>query len=175
MLGFTFPTWFSVLAPPVLSGPLAEWAIFFPLGLVYVINAKSMNPYIQRWRWVLVGLTLGLYALAWLDALSIIDVPLPRYINPVFFMLVITTIKRDSIPKVRQFEIIGKKAYGLYLLNLIVLDLVLLLVQVAAPGLFAFQIVLLPVYYILALFIPLFIMQAAERSPVPRVYRYVFG
>ncbi len=61
ILGVTLPAAARVLAPPVLRGPLTEWALFFPLGLVYGMNARTWQPALFRWRWALVAATAALF------------------------------------------------------------------------------------------------------------------
>jgi peptidoglycan/LPS O-acetylase OafA/YrhL len=174
-LGFQLPGWAGWLTPPVLARTMADWAIFFPLGLVYVLNAKSVMPLLQRLKWIFVVLTVVLYAVALLNQQAIIDFPIARFLFPVTFIFITPTIKRDSIPWVRQFEMFGKRAYGLYLMNLLVLDLILLTIQTVLPGLFSYQLILMPFLFVLALAIPMAIMRAVERLPKPGMFRLIFG
>jgi peptidoglycan/LPS O-acetylase OafA/YrhL len=175
VIGFQLPEWLDVLAPPVLANPLADWAIFFPMGLIYVMTSKTTLPVLQRWKWVFAVGTFVLYVLALLNSLSIISAPLARFIAPVTFMLVTPTINRKAIPWVRQLELAGKYAYGLYLMNLLVLDVTLFVIQQIAPALLNYLVLLLPALFGLTLALPIAIMRAVERFPRPFVYRYIFG
>lgn len=175
ILGFSFPAWMAILAPPILSATLAEWAIFFPLGLIYVKRIASLTGFIEKTRWVWLGLTLILYAIALLDVLEMISLPLARYFAPVTFILLTSIFKRNAIPFVKQLEILGKKAYGLYLMNLILLDFILYLIESFIPGIFAFYLLLIPLMFILALTIPLWIIHSFERFHQPILQRYIFG
>ena len=175
ILGFEFPIWVNRLVPPVLSSSLAEWGIFFPLGLFYVKSSSTVLPVLQKARWFLVVLTAGLYLVATLDVLSVINVPLARFLCPMTFMLITPTVQRNSIPFVRSLEQIGKKAYGLYLMNLLVLDSILFAIQTFIPGLLGYYLLLLPVLFILTLEIPMLIMRAADKNMKPVFNRYVFG
>ena len=175
VLGFQFPGWMSVLSPPVLATSLAEWAIFFPLGLVYIRYMARVTPVIQKLKWALVVITSGLYVVALLDFLAVISFPIARYLCPVSFILLTPIFNRNSIPMVKQFEVLGKRAYGLYLMNLIVLDILLVILVRFVPGLAGYYLLLLPVLLILAIEIPLLIMKGMEHSPRPLFNRYVFG
>jgi peptidoglycan/LPS O-acetylase OafA/YrhL len=175
VLGFQFPAWAEFLAPPVLFRTMADWAIFFPFGLIYVIKARTTLPRLERWKWVFVLTTVALYVLAILSVQNAVNFPLAIYLFPVTFIPLAPVIRRDAIPLVRQFELFGKRAYGLYLMNLIVLDITLYTIQTMAPGLFSLQLLLLPVLFALALAIPMLVMGAAERAPKPGAYRLVFG
>ena len=174
-LGFTLPSQAQGLVPPVIGRTLADWAIYFPLGLVFGLNAKRMLPSLQRLKWLFATGTVVFFVLGFLHFSSVIKLPLAGYLAPLSFVLFAPSIKRDWIPGARRLETIGKRSYGLYLTHLIVLDLVLWGIQALAPGLFNFQLLLLPVLFIVALEIPLLVMDGMARSPSRVVYRYVFG
>jgi fucose 4-O-acetylase-like acetyltransferase len=175
ILGFEFPGWMGILAPPVLSSTLAEWAIFFPLGLIYVKKITSQTALVEKTKWVWAGLTVVLYLLAFLDVLEVVQAPLARFIAPVTFMLLASIFKRNAIPYVKQLEVLGKKAYGLYLMNLLILDILLTLVESFIPGVLAYYLLLIPLMFALALLIPLWIINGFERLHRPVFQRYVFG
>lgn len=175
ILGFTFPEGVGILAPPILSTTLAEWAIFFPLGLIYVKRITSLTGFIEKTKWVWLSLTLLLYAIALLDVLELVRLPLARYLSPVTFILLTSIFKRNAIPYVKQLEVLGKKAYGLYLMNLILLDLILYSIQSLIPGVLSFYLLLIPLMFILALIIPLWLINSFERLGRPVFQRYIFG
>ncbi len=175
VLGFQFPGWMSIFAPPVLSSPLSEWAIFFPLGLLYVKYAPGYLPMVRKYRWVLVAIIIGLYGLALLDVLSLIAFPIARYICPIFFILLAPTFNRNSMPYVKTIESLGKRAYGLYLTNLIMLDLMTTLLHNLVPEIFSVYYFVLPVLFYLTIQIPIWVMQITERIRKPPIHRYVFG
>ena len=81
----------------------------------------------------------------------------------------------QSIPLVRLLERIGKRSYGLYLTHLIVLDLTLLCIGTLWPMLFKYQLALLPLLFLIALAIPMFLMQQLAASRLRSIYRYVLG
>lgn len=175
ILGFEFPGWVDILAPPALLSTLAEWALFFPLGLIYVKKITIQTAFVEKTKWVWAGLTVFLYVLALLDVLEIVSLPLARYIAPVTFILLGSIFKRNAIPYVKQLEMLGKKAYGLYLLNLIVLDILLLMIQSIAPNLFAYYLLLITLLFSLTLLLPLYAMRGLEKLMKPVIFRYVFG
>jgi hypothetical protein len=105
----------------------------------------------------------------------VIDFPFAQWITPVIFMGIIPVIKRESIPFVRQLELVGKKAYGLYLTHLTVLFITLTIFHAVIPWVLGMPFVLFPILFILALGIPLALMSSLERLPNHGAYRYVFG
>ena len=175
MLGFTFQTWMDFLAPPVIRSTLALWAIYFPLGLVYSINARSMLPWLQRFRWAILALTIVFFVISLLDLFSVWRFPLASFICPLLFLFFVPTLQRDSIPMVRGLEKIGRRAYGLYLTNLLVLDVVLLGVHLLLPWLFNDQVLLQPILLAVTLSGSLVLMDGVIRLPTRPMYRYVFG
>jgi peptidoglycan/LPS O-acetylase OafA/YrhL len=175
VLGFEFPGWMSALAPPVLANSLAEWAIFFPLGLIYVKVAPTYLPLVRKFKWILAFILVGLYILGFLDILAVIHLPIARYLCPFFFILLAPIFNRNAIPSVKTVENLGKRAYGLYFMNLIVLDLIIVAIERLAPGLLTFYYVVLPLLFILAIQIPILIMKSVEMLRKPAIHRYVFG
>jgi hypothetical protein len=174
-LGVFFPDWMHIFAPPVLRTTLALWAIYFPLGLVYNINAKQMLPRLQRARWAFLIITAVLFVISLLDVFSVIRFPLASFICPTTFVLVSTTIRRESIPKVRTLEKLGKKSYGLYLTNLLFMDLVLFGIHLFVPRLFSYPVLLPPILFALTMGVALATMNGFTRLPARTMYRYVFG
>jgi peptidoglycan/LPS O-acetylase OafA/YrhL len=175
MLGFGFPDWANRLAPPVIATSLADWAIYFPLGLIYARYAPSYLPAARKYKWVLTALFLVFYLIGLLDIMAVVQLPISRYLFPFFFILLAPIIERGSIPYVKTIESIGKRAYGLYFMNLIVLDLLVVFLTATVPGIFNYYILVLVPLFFLALLIPLGIMRMVERIKHPPIYRYVFG
>ena len=154
---------------------MSDWALFFPLGIIYSLHAKSLLPQLRKFRWIIVLLTGLFFILTVLNFAMVINFPFAQWIAPVLFMGIIPVIKRESIPFVRQLELVGKRAYGLYLTNLTVLYIALTIFHAAIPALLGIPFVLFPILFILALGIPLVLMSSMERLPNHGVYRYVFG
>jgi peptidoglycan/LPS O-acetylase OafA/YrhL len=175
-LGFQFPAWMKYLAPPVLSSTLADWGIFFPLGIIYSLKARQVNPALARLKWGFAILTVLFFVVSVLDAAKVVRFPLAGFLAASMLMFFLPSIRRDTIPFVRQFEKVGKKSYGLYLTNLIVLFLLLAVVKAVIPGVLHIPIALLPFLFATALAIPLAVMSFLERGvSVRRAYPYVFG
>ena len=169
VLGLDFPAWLNILAPPVLYNPLADWAIYFPLGLVYVLNMKATLPLLQRGKWALLLSTIGFYILGVLNSASILHLPIARYIAPIPFMLITPIVSHRSIPNVRFLELFGRRAYGLYLMNLLVLDLTLFSIQKLVTPFLANLLILLPILFVITLMIPYGIMKGVE-EPLNQSY-----
>lgn len=174
-LGFTFPEWARALTIPVLRNTLADWAIFFPLGLVYGLHTKRMLPWIKRNAWWLLIATVLLLFVAMLNAYKFVAFPLARHLSTLTFSLALPAFTRERIPLVRAFEKLGKRSYGLYLTHLIVLDTMVLFLISMAPWVIRLPWLLFPLLFVLGLLVPMAIMELVARGPTRRVYRYIFG
>lgn len=176
LFGANPPGWTWWLTPPVLRNTMADWAIYFPLGLIFSMHNAAIKPHLQRWKWISLAAVVALFALGILNAFGALTAPWARFVAPVPLMFLLPIINRSAIPLVGRFEQVGRRSYGIYLVHFIVLDLVLFLARQLAPGLFAWPVVLYPLLFIAALFIPLLVMEwAAKRPSTRKVYRYVFG
>ena len=174
-LGFTFPEWARWFALPVLRTTIADWGVFFPLGLVYGMHAKALLPWMKKYLWLLLLLSAALFVLGLLNAFEILVFPIARILCPLPLTLALPAITRDRIPWVRTFERIGKRSYGLYLTHLFVLDLALLLIHSVLAGLIGIPFLLFPILFALGIIIPIALMEMAARGPIKRTYRLIFG
>jgi peptidoglycan/LPS O-acetylase OafA/YrhL len=76
---------------------------------------------------------------------------------------------------VRQLEKVARRSYGLYLTHLIVLDVTVFSFQVLVPGLLSYQLLFSLVLFVVAVGVPLGVMNGVVRSPARVVYHYLFG
>jgi peptidoglycan/LPS O-acetylase OafA/YrhL len=174
-LGFSFPEWMKFLAPPVLRSTLVIWGIYFPLGLIYGLNARSIKPWIEKYKWLLVAVTGFMLVCMILHTISIISFPLAGFIGPLTFVMITPIIQRNSIPFVRTFEKLGKRSYGLYLVSWNVLYFAIVSIHGIAPWLYNYQIPFYFLLMVLGFVIPLWSMNILERLPTRVVFNYVFG
>lgn len=173
--GISVPDWTDVLIPPVLGRPMAQWGVYFPLGLVFSLKAKEISPWLQRLRILPAAATGVFFVLLILNDFGVLHFPAAYYLCPPAFLFLAPTINRNSIPFVRQLEKAAKHSYGLYLTNLIVLDLAVFGAQALLPGLLAHQLLFCLMLFAVALAVPLGVMHGVARTPGKVAYRYVFG
>jgi peptidoglycan/LPS O-acetylase OafA/YrhL len=174
-LGFELPEMARFLAVPVLRTTLADWAIYFPLGLVLGMRARQWIPRSQRLMWMFAGLTLLLFVLGLLNAFAIFSFPLARFLCPLPLVLLLPGIKRDSIPLVRPLERVGRRSYGIYLTHLIILNLVLFALNPLIPGIFTLPILVSLLFFLIGVGVPLLIMESVAKGPAKQFYRSIFG
>lgn len=174
-LGFAFPAWMSVFAPPILRQTFADWGVFFPLGLVYGLHTARLLPQLRRLALYFWLLTASFFVVGVFGRYLGIHFVLARHICMLTFVFTLPAISRDSIPWVKFFDRIGRRSYGVYLLHLIVIDLVLFGVASVVPAFLNLLLVLLPLLFLLGLLVPVWIMERAAKGPLKKSYRLIFG
>ncbi len=176
LFGFAFPAQLGVLFPPVLGNPLADWAIYFPIGLVFGLHAAQWKPWLLRLRWAFVAATALLFVLGLLDVAGVVVAPWARFLCPAPLMFVLPTIERRAIPAVGQLEMVGKRSYGLYLTHLIVMNLVLMALEWIGGQTVVLVVLIFPLLLVAGLLVPMWLMGSfQQRGATRKVYRYVFG
>lgn len=174
-LGFEFPQSMQWLAPPVLRRTLSTWAVCFPLGLVYGLNSPAILPRLTRARWAIGTITAALFAASFVSPIAGPHQVLIQVACSTTFLLLIPLISREGIPFAAWLERVGRRSYGIYLAHLAVLMLALYLVERLAPQLLAASTLVVLFLFVLALGIPLFLMERGSRTWPRPVYRFVFG
>ena len=175
LLQFVMPAWTHALEIPVLRNPLADWGIYFPLGVVVAVYRKSMAPWLDRLKLAILVGTIVLFITALLSDLGILKFPLADTLCPMVGMLLIPLVRRESIPFVQHLEFLGKRAYGLYLTNLVILNVLIFVLQNSFQQMLGIYPLVVPFLFAATLALQLVIMQQVERFPKANVYRYVFG
>lgn len=176
MFGFSFPAQMRLLFPPVLGNPLADWAIYFPMGLVFGLHAAGWKPWLLRYRWVFAAASVLLFAGGLLDVAGVAAMPWARYLCPLPLMFVLPVIDRKSIPEVSRLEAVGKRSYGLYLTHLIVMNLFIAVLELIGGQTVLMPVLIFPLLFAAGLLVPMLLMGNVQQRPATRrVYRYVFG
>ncbi len=173
--GITLPGWTNWFVVPVLARTFADWGIYFPLGLFLTLNNSVVMPKLERYKIVFLLTSLAFFGLALLHSLSIYRFPVANVFYPLAFVFVLPVIKREWIPRLRFFESVGKRAFGVYLIHFIIIEIVLLTAYAYLPLLLSSQLILQPFLFILAAGIPLTIMNFAARHLKGGLYRIIFG
>lgn len=174
-LGFQYPDWARYLGLPVIRLPFLLWGMFFPLGVVYSLNMERMQPALRRFWPVSLGVTVVFFLLAIMHETGVIYFPVSTLICPLAFVFLLPLIERSRIPRVKWLEMVGKRAYGLYLSHFVVLNVLIYGIAALAPGALNYQVLLMPILFFLGLNLPMVLMNAIEHMPKKGVYRFVFG
>lgn len=175
ILGFELPAWARWITIPGLRLSMAIWAVFFPLGLVYGLNSEAFTQTVRSLTAILSLLTLAAYAVTVLHDLSVLTIAVAELLFPILAIPLLATLARDQVPKAAWLEGLGRMAYGLYLTNLISLNLLLFAVGRYAIGWMVWPITLVPILAVLTIWLMRLAVRALSQSRWPSVQRYVFG
>lgn len=170
------PEWAHIVRVPVLFTSLSDWAIFFPLGLVFSMHDSALKPVMRRFMWPLLALTAALFVLGVLHATRAVQAPWARAVAPVPLVVLLPLISRSSIPLLGFVEILGRRSYGIYLAHFVVINAAVLAASRMSPALASLTPAVAAVFLVGALLTPLLLMDAMTLvAPARRLYRYVFG
>jgi peptidoglycan/LPS O-acetylase OafA/YrhL len=175
ILGFEFPDWVRFLTIPGLRLSVAVWGIFFPLGMVFGLHAQAWSRAVGRVWWVLAVASVVSYSLAVLHETSFAQAPQAGLLLPVFVVLMVPLLRREAIPFIHGLEDVGKRAYGLYLTNLVFLNVALVAVQAGVPWLYDRILVLVPILVVFTVLAMRVLVAGLARLPTPTAQRYVLG
>jgi Acyltransferase family len=177
VIGFQFPDWVHIIGPPVIRSTLAIWGIFFPLGIIYSLNQKKADAFFIKYKWAFLMIVACLFIVSITNVigLQIFPVSILDTICPIFLLLLLPTIRLDKIRYARFLEKIGNRSLGLYLMNLVIINLFLFGILTFAPWSFAYKLVLMPILFSFTLFFSLAIMDFSSHIFKPSYSRYVFG
>jgi hypothetical protein len=175
IIGFKFPEFMKLLAPPVLRIPLALWAVFYPFGIVFSLHSNKIQPWIKKYWWIFALFAFGLYLVASLQEVGYLEFKAAEWLLPVFVIPLYTIVERKKIPIVSFLEKMGKRSYGIYLLNIIFITTFVYLTATYIPWLY--HILSLHILFIslLTLVISTWIMDTIEKRTGRNVYRSIFG
>lgn len=175
LLGFAFPGWARYLTIPGLRLSVALWGIYFPLGVAFGLHARQWALSVGKVWWLLAIAAVVLYSLAVLHETSFTRAPFAGLLLPVFVVLMLPLLRREAIPFVEALEVEGKRAYGLYLTNLVFLNVALVGVQAGLPWLVDQLLVLVPLLVLFTILAMRLLVAGLARLPVPTAQRYVLG
>jgi peptidoglycan/LPS O-acetylase OafA/YrhL len=175
LFGLTFPEWARFLTIPGLRLSIAIWGIFFPLGIVFGLHARRWQEIVGRLWWLLAAAAAVSYSLAVLHETSFVQFPLAGLLFPVFAVMMMPLLARDAIPFVETLEAFGKRAYGLYLTNLVFLNIALVAIQAGIPWLYDQLLLLVPLLVVFTILAMQFLVAGVARLPAATAQRYVLG
>jgi fucose 4-O-acetylase-like acetyltransferase len=172
----TLPEWLGALAPPVLFTTLADWALYFPLGLVLGMHDAQIRSRLSSLRWMLVGATVLLFVLSALHGFRLVSAPWARLVVPLPLMFLLPLIDRKSIPLTQGLEMLGRRSYGIYLMHFVVVNIIVILASRAGDALAGWTVVVALALFVAALAFPVSAMGwIAKTESTRKAYRYLFG
>lgn len=175
ILGFVFPDFFNLLYVPILGLPFALWAVFYPLGMVYIQFSQKYKSILERFIIVIAGISFGLYVLAVLKELGAISFSQAEWLLPLVFILLLPFVDRKKIPFLSFFENLGKRTYGIYLMNLTIITFLSQLAAKFIPWLFQVETIIVMILATLTILISSNLMKWVEHRFSRQIYNFIFG
>lgn len=175
VLGFPFPGWMSLLSPPVIGLSLALWGVFYPLGLIYIQFSESYKRLLKPAVLIIAIVSFAAYCLAAINEIGIANFSLAEWIFPIITIVLLPFVERKKIPFLLFFENLGKRSYGIYLMNL---TIIMLLVQLSAkylPVVFKVETIFVVIVATITIFITTLIMGWVEKKLSRKIYYFLFG
>lgn len=176
LFGEIIPEWAVIFALPIIRLPIALWGTFYPLGIIYGLNSENFKKQVSKVSVIVLLMTVIMFSLAVSTQLGFANFPIIEIIVPLFGLLGVLIINKNQIPSARFFEKLGKRSYGLYLINLIVINtLYLLLIAIGLKQILSYQILIVLVIGAITLILPLLVMEGIEKKAGRVFYRVLFG
>lgn len=169
------PGWTRFIAPPILATTLADWGIYFPLGLIYSTNSGKMDPLLKRIARITISLAIIAFGLTILHGIKLVNIAWIRHILPVAFVLLIPLIERKMLPQVKFLEETGKFAYGIYLQHLLVINSLLLILGILLPNILQVVLLTAALSLLAGLIVPRWVMELVGKIHQRKLYRLLYG
>lgn len=165
--------------------PSAYFVFFFSFGMVAGSHLSELKRLVARYRWPLAGAVVSFAALAIVEGEATTRVIGWRFGGPatlsgafyaLCFILCFLGFDLSSMLPSRTLYYLGRNSFGIYLLHCTLLELFARVIRQVAPWILAHQVTLfVPLLVALGIGVPLLSMSIVAKSPMRRVYRYLFG
>ena len=143
--------------------------------MVYIQNSEKYKKIFGSMIILIALFSFALFVVAALREIGLIQFQLAEWLLPIITMLLLPFISRNSIPFVRFFEGLGKRSYGIYFMNLIIIKLLVFLLANIFPAIFRVETLLVIILSIFTYFTTTLLMEKLEKSSARKFYRYIFG
>lgn len=168
------------------DGPLFEYFFYFALGMLVGFHNARVKPLLVRFRWVLLGFTLGFGLLAVVESELVYQatqsifwrsrtLTLPTVLYSITFILSFMAFDSVRLPFENQLFKLGGSTLGVYLIHQIPLIYIPKIIYHVFPAILAYQVLYQPLLVSLALAAPLILMELVRRTPIKPAYRILFG
>jgi peptidoglycan/LPS O-acetylase OafA/YrhL len=164
-----------IFAVPILREPLRDWGIYFPMGfyIKYLLQTSDNKKRIYQITFSLLTFLVMLINLIFIAQND--PIPWIRYLVPIPFLVLCVFWEREKIPLFKIFERLGKRSYGLYLINLAIFDLLILLFNQILIAHAEFMVIYFILLFTITIILPVVAMEWIEKNIKRNVYRIVFG
>lgn len=157
----------------------------FALGIVFGLNLTQVKPALRRIRRLLLAAVVIAAALVLLEnRLIMLWTPvkmvarsnlLSANLYGIAIILSFVAFETLPLPGSRLLSQIGTRMYAIFLLHVPLLELLARGFRYFLPWLLEYQIIFVLILIVLGIGIPIAFMDLVARSPIKRVYPYLFG
>ncbi len=175
IFSLSLPSWIKIFAPPVLSLPLTLWAVFYPAGMIYIQHSQKLKEIVKKILPVIILVSIISFIVAVLNEIGFIKFPLAEWFLPMAVVWIFPFVNRKKIPFLSFYENLGKRSYGIYFMNLIIINLLIFLSVNTIPALYNVETVVVILFSTITFFVSLKIMSWIEKGPARKFYRFIFG
>jgi peptidoglycan/LPS O-acetylase OafA/YrhL len=172
------------IANPIPTTFFTNFVFYFLLGAAVFYNAKQIIARLAGIKWWLLAASLIALIAAIVETEYIYQhyhldwrggvITLPSLLYAVFFMLTFLAFSNDLQLNSRAMTYLGQRAYGVYLIHPLILELVSRGIYHFLPSLLGWYILFFIVIVAVALSIPLALAWLARKS-IGKYYSYLFG
>ena len=160
--------------------------LYFTLGLVAGIHMNKFKAWLERSKWVLLGVMIGSLVLTFVEywLLTIVsgqawvgpnNPGIARIVYATTFSLCFLAFSDLKLPYEKVIEDLGSKSLGIYLVNLPMMYIAAVLMYKFTPMLLGNMLVYMLVLMTVGIGTPLIFMEIVRRTPARVGYRYLFG
>jgi hypothetical protein len=163
-----------------------RWALYFPLGTVFGLYREQVGSWVRQRKSLLFGMSIVLGGLCvletdliyratgnWNWAFESTKLSVMGY--GVVFILAFLMLDSSNGFVTRVVDHVGRRSYGVYLLQRPAILLLAKTVYHVAPQLLGWPVLFQVVLVFLAVGLPWMFMELVSRSPVRKLYPYLFG
>jgi peptidoglycan/LPS O-acetylase OafA/YrhL len=182
------PSWSVPLENLVPKWLFLGRILWFPLGIIAGFHSEALGKILSRIStWLLAGaaLIVPLGMIEWEIFFRLSgEAWLPHretYLDILYGVLIIFGVlglQNKRLPYANPTSQVGAKSYGIYLTHAIFIEYTARIVYLVAPALLAYQLILQPLFILVGLGGPLFLMTLMDKIPISRLrqtYVYIFG
>jgi membrane-bound acyltransferase YfiQ involved in biofilm formation len=170
--------------------PLPGWlfighGFWFCLGLVLAFYREHIQTSLERIKEWLVVMLMLVYILGIIEWEYLLQNSGREWIGPrmtlvdavyiILFLLAFLALEKYTLPFTSQFNELGARSYGIYLVHSIILFVATKLIYRFVPAILGYQIIYQPLLVAVGIGTPILLMEFVYRSQFRPFYEHLFG
>jgi hypothetical protein len=170
----------------VFSNQVAEFILFYGLGMISGFRLPELKEGLFKFRWLLLAGTIIFAVLAVVEAEWVFrqfdneiwrssTLSFPTFLFSISFILCFLSFDHISLPFSNFFYSLGASTLAIYLIHKSILLVLPKIVYHAAPFVLGQQWLYQPLLIGISVVIPLIMMNLTRRTPLSKYYRLLYG